>query len=151
MAGLYKIEVTTCKGWNAQKKPRPNAPRVERAAPRTESVERGGRAEELVAALRFGHAERLQMLLHRLHERLRPEEVGIDIAVLRQPRIEQRFVDKADAVRFEIAIALVLVAVEALQLRMARRQFLDRRTERVHAAVPRRVDEVHRALRFERG
>src|ERR1700759_4861127 len=145
MTGFRKLKVTTERRISPIRGAQKNRGRTRRgstcAASRAESVERRGRAEELVTALRLGHAERLQMLLHCLHERLRAEEIGIHIAVLRQPRVEQLFVPEADAMRFITAVALVRVAVKALELRRSRRQFRDDRTERMHAAVSRRVDE----------
>ena len=60
------------------------------ARPARRSVlQRGGRAEELVARLRLRHPELAQLALEHGHEGFRAEEVGIHIALGRQPALQQ--------------------------------------------------------------
>ena len=107
------------------------------------TIQRRRRPEKLIAALRIRHAERLQVLLHGLHERDRPEEVRIHVASFGEPLMQPRLVEMAEAVGVIVLVAAMLVAIEALELRVLVRQRIDGSPKRVGAARARKVDEVH--------
>jgi phospholipase/lecithinase/hemolysin len=111
----------------------------------------GSRTEELIMALGFRYSNRLQMFLDRLHESNGAEKVGVHVTRFRQPFSEPCLIEVADTLYFVIFCALLLVAVETLELRVTRGEFIERTAKRMHAAVPGGVDEMHGARGFERG
>lgn len=105
-----------------------------------------GRAEELVARLFVRHTEDFEVALDRRHEAFRAEEVGVEVTLFGQPRRQLLLAQHPDFVRGRAHAIVFCVAIEALELRVLGRQGVDPVTERMHPAVSRAVDKVHRAL-----
>ncbi len=87
------------------------------------------------------------------HEAFRAEEVRIQVALLRQPRRQLFLAQQAHGVACRAHAIVLVIAVEALELRMLGRQGVDPFPKGMHPAVTRAVDKMHRALggqgRFE--
>ncbi|MNN70337.1 hypothetical protein D3C81_1861830 [compost metagenome] len=85
------------------------------------------------------------MPLDRRHEALGPEEVRIHVPLGRQPLPQLLLIQQADRIPRRAHAIVFGIAIEALELRMARGQAIDPVAKRMHRAIACTVDEMHQA------
>ena len=91
------------------------------------------------------------MALDRLHEGFGADKIGIQVGGMGKPAGQQVAVQIAMGMRRRVLIARLFIAKETLQLWMLLRQLVDFLAERMHAAMPCRMDEHHWTAARQRG
>ena len=87
------------------------------------------------------------MTLNGAHKAFRAQEVRIDIALLAQPFAQHLFRQQPHMVSQGVCL---LIAIEALQLRMLRGQLFDPAPEGMHLCISRTVNKADRPFRGQR-